>query len=223
MAFGITRRDLGAQIRQHVEQQLSHLKYLGDDIQREVHRNLVPVYALKIKSDLRNGVGGVTTVTYSGNRRRNFIIRNGRYYVCYGNLRGPDCDGPEEPFSFKSQEDFCFSKSYVAFNDQVCLSNSAMNVQMRNNQVSCNSVDGSPSLLLTKTLYFQMCGDVAYYTYYANPNDPLAIPIPNPNPAVKCLNAEPGVCHFTEATDVNHGNSASSYSTNSFSYSYDSF
>ncbi|KAB0803514.1 hypothetical protein PPYR_00484 [Photinus pyralis] len=220
--------NLGDQIKNSVHNQLaksgvfslqSQMKNLGETIVKNVQQSLSPVYAIPIKQKMMKGVGGLTTVTYYGKDVQSFIIQDGARTVCNGIIENGHCKGSLEPFTVRSNEDFCYADSYAVVNDRVCLSFGPINVAVMNNDIICN---GAKSLLLNKAEYNQLCGAGirAVYVYYADPRNPNAVPIPNPNPNIKCHNNEPGVCMFE---DIPHLNSNTVVSNrNSYSYSYQS-
>ncbi|KAF5304747.1 hypothetical protein FQA39_LY09524 [Lamprigera yunnana] len=211
--------DLASDIQRTVSEQLAHLEHMGDKIRQQVQQQLMPVHALAIKNKLLNGVGGTTTAKYFGNPPRNFIIQNGIRAECSGKIVGSNCDGTLVPFTMKYDEDFCFSNSYAAMNDRVCLSNGPLVINQINGESSCKSGDGSPTLVITSIEYTRMCGNHGEYVYYANPKDPNAIRIPNENPYVKCLNNDSGICYLREPVTVNHKN-VGSYHSHSYNGNY---
>lgn len=161
---------------------------------------------------------------------RVFIIQNGMRRICNGPVEGPRCYGNLEPFEIINREDLCFAKTHAQINDRICLSAGQINVQAINGQVTCESVDGLPTLLLTMMQYRNMCGNrlpwEVVYRYYPNPNDPRAIPVPHPNPHVRCLNNEPGVCEFEGDSAIGGGGGSSGgmfVSSNNGGFQFNSF
>ena len=223
LSLGLQFKNMGEEIGRNVQTQLSPLNNLGSQIQQQVDSQLLPVYALEINRKIANGMGGTTTVVYEGNNPRTFVIKNGVRSICNGNLQGPNCIGSLEPFNAPSRQDFCYASSHAAINDQICLSFGGINVRSYNNRMVCTATDMGPILQLSRSEYDELCGtnNQGIGIYYANPNDPYAIQIPNPNPHVTCLNNEPGVCRFviSKTSQSGHSSFGNGYSY-SYSYSY---
>ncbi|KAK5647233.1 hypothetical protein RI129_002125 [Pyrocoelia pectoralis] len=189
----------------------SKLNNLGESIQKEVHGSLLPVYAIELKQKMKNGVGGLTTVTYYGKKTRSFIIQDGHRSACYGVVEGTQCKGNLQQHTFTSDEDFCYADSYAVVNDRICLSSGSINVQVYNNNVMCTGNNGAKTLVLSKAEYNQLCGENlrAVFVYYSDSHNPQTVPIPNPNPYVSCLNKQPGVCVFEDTEQINAENTVS--------------
>lgn len=69
-------------ISQNIKQQMLPLQNLGENIRQNVHNQLLPVYAMTVKNDMKNGVGGITVVTYGSgkltlllSKKKNLILK----------------------------------------------------------------------------------------------------------------------------------------------------
>ncbi|KAL1516684.1 hypothetical protein ABEB36_000564 [Hypothenemus hampei] len=195
--------NLGSQINQQVQENIHGLDNLGSQISQSVYESLEPVRALEIKAKLKNGIGGVTLVTYQPSGRT-LIIKNSNQYICRAeiNITSGTCKDQLIPFEISEKSDWCLtnSNSHTLANNQLCLSTSTISVIISNSQVTCSS----PGKLWQTSLeeYRQVCSPLrtsSRYRYIPDVNNPFHIKVPNnDNKFVKCENSEGNYCLFQE-------------------------
>lgn len=149
------------------------------------------------------------------------LIEDNKLFRCDGQIVDspprPHCVGTVQPFQAQSKEDFCLSPFYSVINDYVCVSgkDSTVVFSMFSDSYKCGTVndDGKNALMISLSEYRRLCrGQEPWkriYKYYADPNNPLHVNIPNTNPFVKCLEQGIGVCLFEAGVPGLHSGESS--------------
>ncbi|XP_063916848.1 uncharacterized protein LOC135132634 isoform X2 [Zophobas morio] len=144
----------------------------GDLNPEEVYDALRPVRQLQFLWRLKNGNGGFTIVTYAD---REFIIFNNVMYECEGTILATSgtCSHSMRKVDFSVKSDFCYARTGSTVNNKYyCIANGPTSVYVYNDKIKCESTDNSPSFLVTKEEYSELCGNRAeypvLYKYFTN-------------------------------------------------------